>query len=152
MMSHDTPYAAARIEEQGYGRAKDIFAYICSVNDDLPAPILRRIRKGPPEGVTLRMLDMSRFDAEVGDSFLTGILNDAWSGELGLHAHDRGRNQGPGLHPQAADRQAADLVRRNGRRDHRLHDPAAQDINEAIADLKGRLFPLAGPSCSGGSR
>ena len=44
MMSHDARYLAARIEEQGYGRAKDIFAYICSVKDDLPAPILRRIR------------------------------------------------------------------------------------------------------------
>ena len=57
MMGHDPPYTGARVEEQGYGRAKDIYAYLCSVKDDLPAPILRRIRTCLPDGVTLRTRD-----------------------------------------------------------------------------------------------
>ena len=36
MMSHDAPHTAGRIEEQGYSKAKDIYAYECSVDDDLP--------------------------------------------------------------------------------------------------------------------
>ena len=139
MMSHDARYVAARIEEQGYGRAKDIFAYICSVKDDLPAPILRRIRKGPPEGVTLRMLDMSRFDAEVDT--LTGILNDAWSGNWGFTPTTEAETK-------ALAATLKLLI------DTRLTWFAEVDgetvgfiillpnINEAIADLKGKLFPF----------
>jgi hypothetical protein len=82
MMSHDQAYTGGRIEGAGYARAKDIYAYVCSVADDLPGPILRRVRKGAADGVTLRMLDMKRFDEEVRT--LTGILNDAWSGNWGF--------------------------------------------------------------------
>ena len=139
MMSHDARYVAARIEEQGYGRAKDIFAYICSVKDDLPAPILRRIRKGPPEGITLRMLDMSRFDAEVDT--LTGILNDAWSGNWGFTPTTEAETK-------ALAATLKLLI------DTRLTWFAEVDgetvgfiillpnINEAIADLRGQLFPF----------
>ena len=139
MMSHDPRYTPARIEEQGYGRAKDIFAYTCSVTDDLPAPILRRIRKGLPPGVTLRMLDMSRFEAEVDT--LTGILNDAWSGNWGFTPTT-----------EAETKALASTLRLLI--DKRLTWFAEIDgetvgfmillpnINEAIADLKGKLFPF----------
>ena len=40
MMSHDPPHTPGRIEGAGYARAKDIYAYVCSVADDLPAPIV----------------------------------------------------------------------------------------------------------------
>ncbi len=139
MMSHDASYIPARVEEQGYGRAKDIFAYICSVNDDLPAPILRRIRKGPPEGVTLRMLDMSRFDAEVDT--LTGILNDAWSGNWGFTPTTEAETKAL----------AATLKLLIDKRLTWFADVDGEtvgfmillpNINEAIADLKGKLFPF----------
>lgn len=139
MMSHDTPYAAARIEEQGYGRAKDIFAYICSVNDDLPAPILRRIRKGPPEGVTLRMLDMSRFDAEVDT--LTGILNDAWSGNWGFTPTTEAETKAlASTLKLLIDRRLTWFAEMDGETVGFMI--LLPNINEAIADLKGRLFPF----------
>jgi hypothetical protein len=139
MMSHDARHTPARIEAAGYAKAKDIYAYECSVADDLPAPILRRIRKGLPEGVRLRMLDMRRLDEEVRT--LTGILNDAWSGNWGFTPTT-----------EAETKALASTLRLVI--DPRLTwfadidgEPAGfmvllPNINEAIADLKGRLLPF----------
>ena len=139
MMSHDAPHTAGRILEQGYAKAKDIYAYSCSVADDLPTPLLRRIRKGPQDGVTLRMLDMSRFNDEVDT--LTGILNDAWSGNWGFTPTT-----------EAETKALASTLRLLI--DKRLTWFAEIDgevagfmillpnINEAIADLGGKLFPF----------
>ena len=139
MMSHDTRYMAARIEEQGYGRAKDIYAYICSVNDDLPAPILRRIRKGPPDGVTLRMLDMGRFDAEVDT--LTGILNDAWSGNWGFTPTTEAETKALAATLKLLiDKRLTWFAEVDGETVGFMI--LLPNINEAIADLKGKLFPF----------
>lgn len=139
MMSHDPPYAPGRIEGAGYAKAKDIFAYVCSVADDLPAPILRRIRKGLPEGVVLRTLEMKRLDEEV--QTLTGILNDAWSDNWGFTPTTAAETKALAttlkllIDPRLAwfaeiDGEAAGFM------------ILLPNINEAIADLKGRLFPF----------
>lgn len=139
MMSHDAAYAPGRIEGQGYAKAKDIYAYECSVADDLPAPILRRIRKGLPEGVTLRMLDMSRFDAEVDT--LTGILNDAWAGNWGFTPTTEAETKALATTLKLLiDRRLTWFADIDG-------EPAGfmillPNINEAIADLKGKLLPF----------
>lgn len=139
MMSHDAAHAAGRIEEQGYGRAKDIYAYICSVNDDLPGPILRRIRKGVPPGVTLRMLDMSRFEAEVDT--LTGILNDAWSGNWGFTPTTEAETKALAATLKLLiDKRLTWFAEMDGETVGFMI--LLPNINEAIADLKGRLFPF----------
>ncbi len=139
MMSHDARYVPARIEEQGYGRAKDIFAYICSVDDDLPAPILRRIRKGPPEGVTLRMLDMNRYDAEVDT--LTSILNDAWSGNWGFTPTTEAETKALATTLKLlVDKRLTWFAEIDGETVGFMI--LLPNINEAIADLKGKLFPF----------
>jgi GNAT superfamily N-acetyltransferase len=139
LMGHDPPYAGPRIEEQGYSREKDVYAYICSVADDLPGPILRRVRKGPPEGVRIRKLEMKRFEEEVRT--LTGILNDAWAGNWGFTPTT-----------EAETRQLATAMKPVI--DPRLTYFAEVDgesagfmvllpnVNEAIAGLNGRLLPL----------
>ncbi|HEX7946924.1 MAG TPA: dATP pyrophosphohydrolase [Phenylobacterium sp.] len=139
MMSHDARHTAGRIEGQGYTKAKDIYAYVCSVADDLPGPILRRVRKPPAEGVTLRMLDMKRFDAEVDT--LTGILNDAWSGNWGFTPTTEAETRALAttlklvLDPRLTwfaeiDGEAAGFI------------VLLPNINEAIRDLGGKLFPF----------
>ena len=139
MMGHDPPYTGARIEEQGYGRAKDIYAYLCSVKDDLPAPILRRIRKGLPDGVTLRTLDMKRFEAEVAT--LTGILNDAWAGNWGFTPTTEAETKQlatamkPVIDPRLTyfaeiDGETAGFM------------VLLPNVNEAIRDLKGEILPF----------
>lgn len=139
MMGHDADHTAARIEALGYARAKDIYAYICSVADDLPAPILRRIRKGPPEGVTLRRLDMKRLNEEVVT--LTGILNDAWSGNWGFAPTTEAETKALAenlklvIDPRLTwfaeiEGQAAGFI------------VLLPNLNEAISDLGGRLAPF----------
>jgi hypothetical protein len=82
MMGHDPRYTAARVEAQGYAKAKDVYAYVCDPRAALPAVVVRRVKRGLPEGVTLREMDMSRYDEEV--KALTEILNDAWAGNWGF--------------------------------------------------------------------
>lgn len=139
MMSHDAPHTPGRIEGAGYAKAKDIYAYVCSVADDLPAPILRRVRKPPAEGVVLRELDMKRFDDEVRT--LTGILNDAWSENWGFTPTTEAETKAlASTLKLLIDRRLAWFAEIDG-------EPAGfmillPNINEAIADLRGRLFPL----------
>ncbi|WP_397415933.1 dATP pyrophosphohydrolase [Phenylobacterium sp.] len=139
MMSHDAPHTAAAIEAQGYAKAKDIFAYTCSVADDLPAPILRRIRKGLPEGVTLRTLEMKRLDAEVAT--VTAILNDAWSGNWGFTPTTEAETKALATTLRLIiDPRLAWIAEIDG-------EPAGfmillPNVNEAIADLKGKLLPF----------
>ena len=82
LMGHDPTYAGARIEEQGYAKEKDVFAYVCNTATDVPAAARRRLDRGPPPGVTLRMLDFKRYDQEVRN--MTEIFNDAWAGNWGF--------------------------------------------------------------------
>ncbi|MET0295335.1 MAG: dATP pyrophosphohydrolase, partial [Phenylobacterium sp.] len=77
LMGHDAAYAGGRIEQQGYAKAKDVYAYLSDLTQDLPDAVLKRVRRGATEGVTLRKLDMKRFEEEVHT--LTDIANDAWS-------------------------------------------------------------------------
>lgn len=139
MMSHDAPHTPARIEGAGYRKARDIFAYECSVADDLPAPILRRVRKPPADGVTLRTLDMKRFDAEVRT--LTDILNDAWAGNWGFTPTTEAETKALATTLKLViDPRLTWFAEIDG-------EPAGfmvllPNINEAIADLKGRLLPF----------
>lgn len=139
MMGHDPPYAGPQIEAQGYAKAKDVYAYLSKMSDDMPPAVLRRVRRGPAAGVTLRMLDMKRYDAEV--AALTDILNDAWSDNWGFTPTT-----------EAETRQLAKSLR--AVIDHRMvwfaeidgetagFVAALPNLNEAIADLNGRLAPF----------
>lgn len=139
MMSHDAAYVAAGVEGQGYAKAKDIFAYECTVADDLPAPILRRIAKGLPEGVTLRQLDMSRFNAEVDT--LTGILNDAWAGNWGFTPTTEAETKALATTLKLLiDKRLTWFADIDGEAAGFMI--LLPNINEAIADLKGKLFPF----------
>ena len=139
MMGHDPAYTGARVEAQGYAKAKDIYAYSCTVAEDLPSAVIKRIRRGLPKGVVLRRLDMKRYDAEV--NALTGILNDAWSDNWGFTPTT-----------EAETLQLAKALKI-------LIDPRLTwfadvdgetagfiillpNLNEAIADLGGKLLPF----------
>jgi hypothetical protein len=83
LMGHDKPYVARRIEEQGYGKAKDLYAYISEtfVFNDL---IEKRLKRALPPGMVLRPAQMNKLQEEV--RIFTDILNDAWSENWGAAA------------------------------------------------------------------
>jgi hypothetical protein len=139
MMGHDPAYAAARVEEQGYAKVKDVYAYIADLDDDIPLRVIDRAKRDVPRGVVLRPLDMSRYDSEVAT--LTEILNDAWSHNWGFtptteeETRALAKSMRPVLEPKLVwfaeldGRSAGCLV-------------ALPNVNEAIAGLNGRLLPF----------
>ncbi|WP_309644359.1 dATP pyrophosphohydrolase [Phenylobacterium sp.] len=139
LMGHDPAHAGRHIEAAGYAKAKDVYAYLCQMSDDIPPAILRRVRRGPAPGVTLRMLDMSRYDAEV--AAMTEVLNDAWSGNWGFTPTTEAETAQLGKALRAVidprliwfaefDGEVAGFV------------VMLPNVNEAIADLNGALFPF----------
>jgi hypothetical protein len=83
LMGHDKPYVARRIAEQGYEKAKDLYAYISEAFafNDL---IEKRLKRPLPPGMVLRPARMNKLQEEV--RIFTDILNDAWSENWGSAA------------------------------------------------------------------
>lgn len=139
MMGHDPRYAAARLEAQGYAKAKDVYAFHVALDQGLPPAAQRRVDRGLPPGVRLRPVDMRRFDEEV--ALLTSILNDAWAGNWGFtptteaETRQLAKSLKPVIDPRLVwfaevDGEAAAFI------------VLLPNVNEAIADLDGRLLPF----------
>jgi hypothetical protein len=139
MMGHDAPYAGGRIEGQGYRKAKDVHAYIADVTNDLPPKVLDHVRRRPPAGVRLRQLDTARYDAEVAT--LTDILNDAWSENWGFTPTTEAetRQLAKGL-KMVVDPRLTWFAEIDGETAGFI--VFLPNVNEAIADLRGRLLPF----------
>jgi hypothetical protein len=139
MMGHDSPHAGRRLEQQGYAKAKDLIAYLCEIQAELPAAARALIERPLPDGVRLRRLDISRYGPEI--AALTEIFNDAWSGNWGFVPLT-----------EAETKYLARALRPLIRRDliwfvEVQGEPAAfgvclPNLNEAIRDLGGKLFPI----------
>ena len=140
MMGHAPRHCASRVEERGYRKARDLIAYAFDVVAPPPPRakrMLERLSKGG--GLSFRPIDMRRFDQEL--QTIVDIFNDAWSDNWSFVPMTTAevRHMGESLKP---------IVRAGyawiGEADG---EPAAMtvtlpNINEAIADLGGRLLPL----------
>ncbi|MCF8192711.1 MAG: N-acetyltransferase [Candidatus Methylopumilus sp.] len=138
MMSHALPYYRERIEQCGYHKAVDTLANLINPNFVAP-PVMQRLLKMASERVTVRTLDRSRFDEEI--MLLRDIFNDAWSENWGFvpfteaEFKELGQNLKFLLHDEyiqiaEVDGEAAGFI------------IGMPNINEAIRDLKGKLFPF----------
>ncbi|MGZ8995908.1 MAG: dATP pyrophosphohydrolase [Rhodospirillales bacterium] len=140
MMGHARPYYGARIEAQGYVKAKDLIAYTYDAGDE-PDPSLsglveRAVRK---HDIRFRAANMKRYDEEVRTIF--DIFNDAWSDNWGFVPFSTGELEhvAASLKPLLRRDDVA-IAEMNG-------EPVAMavsisNVNEAIADFRGRLLPL----------
>jgi GNAT superfamily N-acetyltransferase len=140
MMGHDPRYVAARIEEQGYAKAKDVYAYLGAVSGhDMPEALFKRADRDPAPGVVLRPLNMKDYAAEVGR--LTEILNDAWRDNWGFTptTEEETRHLANAMRPiidprlvwfAEIDGEAAGVM------------VLLPNLNEAIRDLNGKLLPF----------
>jgi hypothetical protein len=139
MMGHAPRYYGPRVEEQGYRSAKNLIAYII----DVTVPPLRAKRMldrlGQGAGVSFRPIDTRRFDEEL--QIIVDIFNEAWSDNWSFvpmtpaEVRYMGKNLKPIVRPEhvwigeVEGEPAAMTV-------------ALPNLNEAIADLNGRLLPF----------
>jgi GNAT superfamily N-acetyltransferase len=140
MMGHARRYYATRVEQQGYGKAKDILAYAYDLTAE-PAPAVKAFmsKTHSMPGLMFRSMDPRRFDQEIAE--VVRIFNDAWAGNWGFVAMSNDDLR---------------YLAQNIRRLLRPGDVAfgeldgstvamavcLPNVNEAIADFGGRLLPL----------
>ena len=83
MMGHARPYYAARMEEAGFAKAKDVIAYDLFAEGALPRALKSAYDKAlADEDVTLRPLDKKQLLKELRT--VVSIANDAWSDNWGF--------------------------------------------------------------------
>ena len=139
MMGHAPRYGGVRMEEQRYGKAKDIIAYSYDLAAE-PAPSLAAfLRKALNTGaLSFRAMDPRRFDEEI--ALVVRIFNDAWAGNWGFvpFSNDDLEYLAKTIRPilRGGDVAFGELEGR----------PAAMavclpNVNEAIADFSGRVLP-----------
>jgi hypothetical protein len=143
LMGHAEPYYAARLEQAGYRKAKDVLAYRLGRAELKPETVerMRRIadRFGGKEHIELRFIDMKKFESEM--RLILDIYNDAWTENWGFLP----------LTPAEATAVIA-AIRPIIRADQVIMASldgetigfiaSIPDINELIADLRGRLLPF----------
>ena len=142
-MPYTPPYYAERLAEAGYVKAKDLHALRVTIADIVTKHIVQlekvtaRLRAEGRLGV--RHLDPARFAAEM--RLALDIYNESWTQNWGfLPVTEREAKQiidqlAPVLPPQGvvfalADGEPAAMI------------VALPNLNETIADLGGRLFPI----------
>jgi hypothetical protein len=139
MMGHAPRYYGPRVQEQGYRTVKNLIAYFYDLT--APSPRAKRIleRLIPGAGLSFRPIEMRRFEEEL--NVIIDIFNDAWSDNWGFVPMTPAeiRYMGNNLKPLVRAGQVW-IGEFEG-------EPAAMtvtlpNLNEAIADLKGRLLPF----------
>ena len=139
LMGHDQPYVGGRVEEQGYAKAKDVYAYMVDTKTPLPKAAADRVARAAPAGITLRKLDFKKYNEEI--AVMTQIMNEAWSDNWGFTPTT-----------EAETRQLATALKPvvNGNLvwfatidgEDAGFGVCLPNVNEAIRDLKGKLLPF----------
>ena len=138
MMGHARPYYRAKVEENGYRKEKDLLAYRIDSDFELTRA-MRLVIKRAKKRVHLRPLRRSIFKEEL--RILQDIFEDAWSQNWGFVPFTKAEFEHMGkcfkllLPDDQVQIAEVDGV------------PAAfmiavPNVNEAIKDLNGKLFPV----------
>jgi hypothetical protein len=140
MMGHARPYYARQVEAQGYRKAKDLIAYLSDMTTPPPPIVTATLAKLQRNAsVNLRHLNMARYRREI--ETVVDIFNDAWADNWGFipmspaEVAFLAKNLKPLITPEFVTIAEVD------------GEPAAMavtlpNVNEAIADLDGRLLPF----------
>jgi hypothetical protein len=138
LMGHDPRYAGARIEAQGYRKARDMYAYIYDITQP-PPPLLTRMINRHQGRFTVRPLDPKRYMQDINT--ITDIYNDAWAGNWGFVPYTPAEvdHLAKALKP-LLDPQLVPIAEWDGK-------PVGfgvtlPNLNEAIHDLNGKLLPF----------
>lgn len=138
MMAHGLRWTPGHLESAGYAKAQDLLAYQVHSQFDRP-PAMVRVVDRVGDRMQLRTLDRSRAEEEFRT--LAAIFNDAWSNNWRFvpFAEDELIAIGKEM-LMVIDADQIQIAEVDG-------EPAAfgvllPNINEAIADLNGRLLPF----------
>lgn len=139
MMPHGKPWYGARVEQQGYTKGIDLLAYWMQCRDLTFSPSLSRLMDQVRKRVTIRCIDRQRFAAEM--QILREVFNSGWQHNWGFvpFTEREFATMGEQLKFLVPD----DMI-------YIAEMDAVPcgfivgmpNINEAIADLNGSLFPF----------
>jgi len=140
MMGHARPYYGQQIEKQGYSKAQDMFSYEMDRDSFAFPEIVQRLLKRQQKRISVRPIDRKNTAADL--KTMRSIFNDAWSGNWGFVPFTSNEFAAVGkellmivptdfIHLAALDGEPAAFI------------VLIPNLNEAIADLDGRLFPFA---------
>lgn len=138
MMGHALPYYAGHIEQCGYGKEKDLLAYMIDTHEE-PTATRKRVTRRTQNRIQTRTLRKKYFQEDLDIVF--SIFNDAWSENWGFVPFTKKE-----LEHLANDLKL--LINENLVRIAYVDNvPSAfmvllPNLNEAIKDLNGRLIPF----------
>ena len=139
MMGHARPYYGPRLEEQGYSGIKDLLTYMIDTSDYEPSASLQRLAGRSKSSVRVRPLNRQTRKADF--EIMRDIFNDGWSGNWGFVPFTRREFQEMGsMLSLLLDHDYVQIAEINERPVAFI--VALPNVNEAIADLDGRLFPF----------
>lgn len=143
MMPYNPQYYAALMENSGYSKTMDLYAWHLETEKGLNPKIIRVGEKVlKDEGIQIRPLNMKRFSEDV--SILQRIYNDAWSNNWGFVPMTDSEFQHMAKDLKAVvDPRLVLIAEKNA-------EPVAflltlPDFNQALKKINGRLFPLGLP-------
>lgn len=139
MMPHSRRYYGRALEACGYAGVQDLLAYVMNPDFQPPPVMAGLLQRLARQGVVLRPL--RRKQADVDLEILRDIFNDAWSGNWGFVPFTREEFRSVGremlmlipddfIHIAELDGKASAFI------------VLLPNLNEAIADLRGRLLPF----------
>lgn len=139
LMPYNPPYYPRRIEEQGFVKAQDLYAYRMEAPPEMPARLRAARELAGARGVAVRKIDLRRFDEELAR--VHAIHSRAWAENWGAVplTWQEVRDLGERLLP-VVDPDLVFLAEKEG-------EPVGvmisiPDVNQALGHLNGRLFPL----------
>jgi hypothetical protein len=139
MMGHDPVYEAAQVEAMGYQGEGDVLAYLLDMHAPLSRSASNMLNRPLASGVTMRKLNLKNYDGEIRT--LVDIFNDAWSGNEGFVPMTEEETSELGTRLKLLlDERLVWFAEMNG--EAVAFIVTLPNINEAIRDLKGRLFPF----------
>jgi hypothetical protein len=139
MMGHDPAYLADHVEAAGYRRQGDVLAYLLDLDRPLSKSARNMLERPLASSVVMRRLNLKDYDNEVRR--IVSIFNDAWSENEGFVPMTEAETDELATRLKLLlDERLVWFAEING-------EPVAfivvlPNINEAIRDLNGRLFPF----------
>ena len=140
LMNYAKPWYQNTLEDAGYTKARDLFAYNLEVGDTFPKAVDRMARAADNhETLVERKLNMKNISEDLHT--VIDIFNDAWANNWGFTPMTSAeiaymvKNLRPIIDPDLAR-----IVEVDGKPVAMI--VALPDVNEAMGDLKGKLLPF----------